>query len=360
MGLGNSRSSDTTPSPPPTPHEITITNITNAHNQAINNITSKYNDIMAALDTTNYDKAFLVQNLSDSYNPRAEFANIATINGVDMAGICSQNKENLNAKKDEIDKANKKNYAENIAKNVALKQDIDTVINTINANKILISNLNSFKDNVISGYKDNIDRMMKESNNALELIKKINADSLAALVEDWDALFKISDDILNDYIDTLLILSNDIALTISINEASMKEMKIDYNTEIVDTHIKNYRKLFAALYDENNAFDIHKIGITDLYSSKGKQNEYDIDSVARVAVLGKWLFLMYIVTFIGLVIVLLRHNSIMTQSMKFTIISIAAVYPFFIQYVELYAYFLYIYLLEKTYYMYGDLRFEPK
>ena len=345
---------------PPTPHQLTITNMTNAHNSALNDITSKYNAIMTSSETSEYDKAVLVQNLTDGYDPRAEFSSIVEVNGLDMTTICAKNAEILQTQQNVISGNLNATIAEKTTMYTNLQHEIQSIIDRINANKLSLASLNSFKETVITTYEKNITDMLQQETDAQDLIRKINAANLAALTAEWDALFGISDGVINDYLDSLASLAGQIASTILNNEADMKSMHINYNQEIADTHVQNYRKLFGMVSNENAAFSARKSGIADLYSSDGKRNEYDADSNSKIKLVVSWLFRGYIITFILLAITLFRYNSTLSRNVKIAIVAVAAAYPFAINYIELYVYFIYEGIVNQLYSVTGDLRFEPK
>lgn len=345
---------------PLTPSQNIERNLRNAHSAALDKINIGYNEIMNDSSNSEYDKAIKVQELENRYDPSIEFSNIMKVNGLDAKTICDKNSKKLHAQQDKIKKSLNVTIADKTAMLINLQHDIQSNVDQMKSNKVSIDYLNDFKSSVISSYAGSLKSMIKQQASEQALVDKINKKYLTDLTIDWDSQFKLADDTIADYIENMSRLYSDIASMILVNEMNMKTMKIDYNSEIVDTHVKNYRKLFNMISHENTAFDTYKERVDDLYASDEKRNEYDNVPVTNIKVVNKWMFRIYVITFIVFMITLFRYNTSLSRNVKIAIVLASALYPFTIHYVELYAYYVCVYFRNRIYTFTGDLQFEPK
>jgi hypothetical protein len=356
MGTTTSRSSC---EGPPDIKKLTEDNMKQAHNNAMQKITKKYDAIMRSSDTQ-YDKAVKVQNLATDYDVSSEFTNILEANGVDLTTICAKNGEILQKKQDDIKNILDKDIKNKTVMLSLLNDEVNSIKSMMKANMILTDDIENYKRGILKTFADDVERLINNNKLELSAISKESDDNLAIIQNAWDAEFKAINEQIDRHLYELGELSSQIGTTIEVNEKAMKKLNIDYSTEIVDTHIKNYKKLFEIVSDENNAFDnTYKSDINDAYSTIGKLNEYDESTGTRIKSAGAWMLRLYFISCIVLVYIVAR-NGTFSRNMKIAIISTAIIYPFVIHYIESYIYRIVIFILENSTVVTGDYRFKTQ
>lgn len=356
MGSGGSKNKS---EEPPNMKEITEKNMRQAHEITLKKITKKYNSIMRSSDTQ-YDKAVKVQNLSTDYNVSSEFTNILNANGVDLTTICKKNREVLQKKQNDIKNMLDKDIKTKTISLSLLNDEVNSIKTQMKANMVLIKDSENFKKDIMKTFADDIQKLIDGNESELSKISKDNDAILTIIQGKWDAEFDAISKEISKHLYELGELSSQIGTTIEVNEKAMKKLNIDYSTEIINTHIKNYKKLFKTVSDENNAFNnTYKSDIDDAYSVIGKLNEYDESTGTRIKSAGAWMLRFYFISCIVLIYILARNGSF-SRNIKIAIVSTAIIYPFVVHYIENYIYRIVISILKNSTIVTGDYRFKTQ